>query len=225
MTARDWVISKLLKDEAGRIGQPVGTISVDADHGFTVHRPSLPDAHVYCPEGHNVLTTMDVDQAVENFPSTQFIIFLRRATANDIFQYAKERGIAVGRLGELQSALQNSPDISQFVSRERTYVSQRLTNNRAVQSWERVGENAYRIERTAMSPSTIVIATFDQYEATSDRIYTILEQYADLDLNVIVATNPSTKGFAAPASEAARHANVKLVTMSELQVELVRSWD
>jgi len=155
----------------------------------------------------------------------QFVVLLRRDAANDVYPDAYERHIAVGRFGELRSALEEARDISQFVGRERSYVQKRLDTNRSVRTWHRVGENAYWITRTAVTPTGLTIATFDKYEATADQIHSLLEQYSDLDLDALVATNPSTSGFAAPAVQAARDAGVELMTVRQFMTALARSWD
>lgn len=131
MTARDWVIDKLLNDSSGRLDRPTWTITHTGDHGFTVQRPGLPDAYVCCPEGANALfTTAQLDHAVDAFPAVEFVVLLKRRAASDVYPYAYQRGIALGRLGELRSALEHSRDISQFVARERSYVQSRLDSTR-----------------------------------------------------------------------------------------------
>lgn len=226
MTARDWVIDKLLNDPSGRLDRPVWTITSAGSHAFVVQRPDLPDAYVYCPDGAGTpFVTADLDQVASAFPAVQFIVLLRRRAANDVYPYAYKRGIAVGRFGELQSALKEARDVSQFVARERAYVQKRLETNRFVLRWHRVGENAYRITRATLTPTRLTIATFDQYEATVDEILSLLEQYSDLDLNALVATNPNTSGFAAPAARAALGAGVKLIVMREFLTAMGRSWD
>lgn len=225
MTARDWVIDKLLKERSQRRDQAPWNVGATADYGFIVQRPGMPDAHVYCPEGvTGVFTIPDLDESVSAFPSAQFIVVFRSGAANDVYPYAEQRGIAVGRLGELRSALEHSRDISDFVSRERIYIAKRLDTNRGVNTWQRVGENAYRITRLALTPATLTIAMFDQYEATADQIYSLLDQYSDLGLDAIVATNPSTSDLAPPAIEAARNAHVKLMTMKNFPAELAQPW-
>ena len=226
MTARDWVVDKLLNDSSGRLDRPTWAITLIGSHAFTVRRPAFPDSYVYCPEGADTLfTTPDLDQVADEFPAVEFVVLLRRRAANSVYPYAYKRGIAVGRLGELRYALEASRDISKFVDRERSYVETRLDTNRSVQMWLRVGENAYRITRAALTPTELTIATFDEYEATADQVHSLMEQYSDLDLDALVATNPSTSSFAEPARRAAVNAGVKIMIMHQFMTALGRSWD
>lgn len=167
----------------------------------------------------------DLERSLRAFPEAEFIVAFRRGAANDVYPYAEQRGVAVGRLGELSSALGGATNISQFVPWERNYVTKRVNTNPAVRQWSRVGEDAYRIMRTGLAPETLTVATFDTYEATADQLLSILETYADRGLDVIVATNPSTGGFTQAAYEVARNAGVRLVIMNEFAAMLPSAWE
>ncbi|MFG2045753.1 hypothetical protein [Dactylosporangium sp. NPDC048998] len=215
MTIRSWIIGKL-QDEY--------TIHPIGQHGLQIERWVRPTAFVYCVEsGTDWFTTADLNLAHQEMPSVEFVVLVKRQAESEAYELADELGICLSTFGELKSALAEDVNIAEHLSREQAYVLSRLGNNRHVDGLRRRGAAVYEISRVG-ALSTLNIVTVDHYELTSDEVYTLLDRNDNVDLDVIVNTNPNCRGFADEVSKAAEHAGVRVLTFNEFLNDLGKEW-
>src|SRR5690606_4503469 len=147
----------------------------------------------------------------EQVPDTRFVVVVPTRITHATYERAEERGICVTGFGELVNALQNDVDVAHHIDSQEQYERRRLLYNKAVKSLKRKGYHGYEIQRTEHRPLTIV--TTNDYEFTVDRLYSILESYEGVDLDLVVVTNPSCRGFSTESQQAAAQVGIPLVRL------------
>lgn len=224
MTLRDWTSSRLAVD---RDGLPTGVLNVlpVGAHGLKATRTEQPPAFVYCTEvGPAAFTPNDLDDARQEMGELEFVVVTKRPIANDTYAHADDLGVVVGGLGALHAALRNSDDVGTYKSKNHEFVHSRLSGNRHVASWQRVGYDAYTIERPR-DLRTLVIVTLNPYEVTQEEAYRLLNAHPEVDIDALVTTNPSCSGFSKATLEAVSHAGVEIRTFRDFLSSLGEPWE
>jgi hypothetical protein len=160
--------------------------------------------------------------ALSGSPTPRYIVVVPTRIAHGAYARAEERGICVGGFGDLLDAHRNDGDLAKHMDIQQQYERRRLTRNAAVRSVKRKGRRAYEIMRKKLRPLTIV--TTDDYELTADQVYTLLESYESIPLDVIVVTNPNCRGLSTDSQEAAADAGVGLELLRDFLQKLATNW-
>ena len=226
MTLRDWIGNRLYEDEHGG---PTGVVGVIAEGPYSLKatREDLPPAYIYCADdnGTREFTPEDLEDALGEMPGVQFIVVTRsRTVTGSTYTDADDLGIAVGGLSTLQSALRDFADVGNYKSNNHKYVQRRLSTNRYIESWRRVGYDAYEIERPG-GLRNLVIITLNPYEVTQEEVYRLIEEHPEVDVDALVNTNPNCRGFSSATLESVSHVGVKIMTLSDLLYSLRESWE
>ena len=189
-----------------------------------IARDPYPDARVLCIglEAGETFGAEDIDAAIENVPGTGFIVVVPTRIAHAAYERAEERRICVAGFGELLDALRGDEDIVQHIDSQEEYERRRLIHNRAVKSLKRKGHHAYEVQRKELRPLTI--ATTNDYEFTADRLYSLLESYKGIDLDLIVVSNPNCRGFSTDSKQAAAQVGIPLVRLFDFLDLLGTEW-
>lgn len=217
MSIRDWVLRQLRKDSY--VVQAVG------EHGVEVLRRNRPDAFAYCvePDSATPVTVEDLEDAVEELPQAGMVIVTRRAVDPGVHERARELDVSVDTFGGFQRALWEFDDISEYVHPEETYFRRRMAATRVVTSVTRRGHRAWELERVSgLRP--LMVVTHHPYELTDDAYSDVLNGYPKLDLDALVITNPSARGFGARVAKSALRAGVPLYTLHDFIDEIDEPW-
>jgi len=148
-------------------------------------------------------------------PDVQFIAVVNRHVQSAAHVHADTRAVAVGSFPMLKDALASDlDDISGFRSKERAYVERKLALSRKFLRVDRVGDMAYAVTPTR-GPG-FVIVVIERYELTSEAVDQLLEDYADLTVDVIVTSNPSCRGFSAGTLASVESAGRSIERLTDL---------
>ncbi|RKT78675.1 hypothetical protein DFJ68_2124 [Terracoccus luteus] len=226
MTLCDWIGERLHEDNYGR---PTGVTEVitEGPNSLRAIREDLPPAAIYCAEPNiaRVFTPDDLDAALEEMADIQFVVVTKATTVTSpTYTKADALGIAVGGLGTLQDALGRLPDVGAYKSKNHEYVQRRLSINRNIEAWRRVGYDAYEIERPG-GLRNLVIITLNPYEVTQEEVYRLIEAYPEIDVDALVNTNSSCHGFSRATLDAVSHAGVEITTFPEFLSSLRDPWE
>ncbi len=213
---RGWIEKKL--QEQGYSSRRLHSFQLE------IERASRPGARVLCIglEDGETFDAGDVDSWIENVSGTGFVVVVPTRITHAAYERADEHGICVTGFGELLSALKCDEDIAQHIDSQEQYERRRLTYNKAVKSVKRKGYHAYEIRRDKLRSLTII--TTNDYEFTADRLYTLLESYQGIAPDLIVATNPSCRGFSTDSRGAAAQAGIPLVRFEDFLQDLGTKW-
>jgi hypothetical protein len=216
MTIRTWVVGKLTD---------AYTIEFEGEHGLRIGRKIRPTALVYCIEtsGTDRFTADDLDAARQDMPDVQFMVLVQRDADNEAYERAEELGICLSGFAELKSALAKDFNIAEHLSSEQAYLRGRLENNRHVRGVRRCGKSAYEISRKG-ALSTLSIVTITHYELTSDSVYELLDENDGIDVDGIVTTNPSCRGFPPEVLDAGNQTGIRILTLHGLLDALSDTW-
>lgn len=189
-----------------------------------VLRDGRPPARVYCAglNDEQEFGRRDVESVMGESPSAQFIVVVPTRIADSAYVAAEELGVCCAGFGELLAALDEDDDVATHVDSQEQYERRRFSRHPAIVSIERCGRHAYRIGRASLPPLTIV--TTDQYEFTVDEFYGLLESHDELDIDLIVVTNPNCRGLSTESRAAARNTGVNVVIMNDFLAELDGRW-
>lgn len=224
MTLRDWTSGRLAVDADGRRTGVLDVIPVGS-HGLKATRERHPPAYVYCPDaGPEPFTPNDLDAARREMGELEFVVVTRRPIANATYAHADDLGVFVGGLGALHSALRDRDDVGTYKSKNHEFVHSRLSAHRHVARWQRVGYDAYAIERRG-GLRTLVIVTLNPYEVTQEEAYRLINAHPEVDIDALVTTNPSCMGFSPATLEAALHAGVEICTFRDFLSSLGEPWE
>ncbi len=223
---RRWVIEKL-HEKFILFGKPENAFAIEhvGTHGIGVQHQDEAPSLIYCAgvDSGKIFDLEALQRARTELPEVQFIVVVPTRIAHEVYAHAPVLNVCVDGFGELVSALLHDQDISCHQDREQAYVIRRLRATKVVTSVRRRGYRAYEVERRPpLRP--ITIATIDHYELTSDDVYTSIEEYGHLGIDVITITNPSTQGISADALTAGRLADVKVLLFRDFLNALPSSW-
>ena len=214
MSIQSWVARKLAPTY---IATPEGT------HGLRV-RAGSREINVYCAEPGINFGTADMEQVLRTMPNCEFVVLTRTHADSEVYAQMRECGLYVGRLGELETVLDQGKVPAVYEGREEAYVLRRLRNNPYVERAARCGRSAYRVERRgSLRPLTIV--TCDDYELTADEAYQLLEEHADIDVDVLVSTNPLCRNFAPSIGNVTVNTNIETALFQDFIQLLSDPWD
>ena len=223
MTLRDWTSARLAKDRDGR-GTGVLDVSPVGSRGLIATRAGRPPAYVYCPEASaEPFSPDDLDAARREMGELEFVVVTKRPIAYNTYAHADDLGVVVGSLGALHSALRDHDDVGTYKSKNHEFVQSRLSGHRHVARWHRVGYDAYAIERSS-GLRTLVIVTLNPYEVTQEEAYHLINTHPEVDVDALVTTNPSCRGFSPATLEAVSHAGVGIWTFRDFLSSLGKSW-
>ncbi|MEU0213231.1 hypothetical protein [Streptomyces canus] len=213
---RGWIEKKLAENRFSATRLPKHQLQIARDH--------FPDARVLCVglDQGEVFGIESLDSALVDVPGTSFVVVVPAAISHGVYERAEELGVCVTGFGELISALRYDEDVARHVDRQGQYERRRLTRNRAVKSVKRKGYRAYEIQREKLRPLTIV--TTDDYEITADRMYSLLEDYEEINPNLIVVTNPNCRGFSTESLQTAARSGIPLVLFNDFLDDLGSKW-
>lgn len=224
MTLRDWISGRLAVDRDGR-GTGVLDVRPVGSHGLEATRVRHPPAYIYCPEpGPEPFTPNDLDAARREMGQLEFVVVVRRPIANATYAHADDLGVFVGSLSDLHSALRDRDDVGTYKSKNHEFVHSRLSGHRHVAGWQRVGYDAYAIERPG-GLRTLVIVTLNPYEVTQEEAYRLINAHPEVDVDALVTTNPNCMGFSPATLEAASHAGVEIRTFRDFLSSLGEPWE
>jgi hypothetical protein len=213
---RGWIEKKLQEEGYSSTRLPPFQLQIE--------RASRPAARVLCIglEDGEAFDAEHVDSSIEGLSGTGFIVVVPTRITHAAYERAEERGVCVAGFGELLDALNCDDNIAQHVDSEKQYERRRLTHNKAVKSLKRKGHHAYQIGRYKLR--TLTIVTTNDYEFTADKLYSLLESYHGIALDVIVVTNPNSRGFSTDSLQAAAQAGIALVLFSDFLDNLATKW-
>ncbi|MGW3186104.1 hypothetical protein ACWDD9_43235 [Kitasatospora sp. NPDC001119] len=191
---------------------------------LNIVRSDYPNARALCVglDAGQVFGVEDVDASVAAIPDVGFIVVVPTRIAHAAYERAEERGICVAGFGELLDALREDAEINRHVDSQEQYERRRLSRHKAVKSLKRKGHHAYEIQRAGLRP--LVIATTNSYEFTADGLYSLLESYDGITLDLIVVTNPNCRGFSTESMQAAAHVGTPVVLLSDFLEDLGTKW-
>ncbi|WP_328542612.1 hypothetical protein OHT17_32220 [Streptomyces sp. NBC_00371] len=213
---RDWIERKLTESRFSSRRLP--------DRQLEITRDSYPDARVLCVGlGKGELFDAEsLDAVLTDVPDTGFVVVVPTAITHAAYERAEELGVCVAGFGELINALHYDEDIAQHVDSQEQYERRRLIRNRAVKSLKRKGYHAYEIQRRELRSLTVV--TTNDYEFTADRLYRLLESYEGINPDLIVVTNPNSRGFSTDSLQAANRAGIPLALFNSFLDDLGTKW-
>lgn len=224
MTLRDWTRGRLTVDLDGLHTGVLKVLPVGS-RGLSATRKDKPPAYVYCPEaGPEPLTPNDLDDAIQEMGELEFVVVTRRPIANATYAHADDLGVVVGGLGALHAALRICDDVGTYKSKNHEFVHSRLSGNRHVADWQRVGYDAYAIDRPG-DLRTLLIITLNPYEVTQEEAYSLINAHPEVDIDALVTTNPNCRGFSMATLEAVSHAGVEIRTFRGFLSSLEEPWE
>lgn len=224
MTLRDWTSSRLTVDLHGLRTGVLNVLPVGA-RGLKATRKDQPPAFVYCPEaGPEPFTPNDLDDAREEMGELEFVVVTKRPIANATYAHADDLGVVVGGLRTLHAALRNRDDVGTYKSKNHEFVHSRLSGNRYVANFRRVGYDAYAIERLG-NLRTLVIVTLNPYEVTQDDAYSLINAHPEVDIDALVTTNPNCTGFSMATLKAVAHTGVEIRMFNDFLSSLGEPWE
>ncbi|WP_369134241.1 hypothetical protein [Modestobacter sp. I12A-02662] len=190
-------------------------VYLQGEQGLRIERPGAPTAHVYCiePDEAALFDVEDLEAALTEMPQADFFVIVRRAVAHQAYERAEQLGVCLDTFGELQSALFSDYDIRSHRSKNNAYLQNRLRRSKYVESITRRGGAAYEITRVD-SLRPLIIVTIDHYELTADGVYTVLDDYDHLVVDIIVTTNPYAMGFSRESWRVAERAGIEVDTLN-----------
>ena len=214
--ARSWVQKKL--SEKGYSSRRLPPCQLE------IERDKYPPARILCIglDSGETLDAPAVDDLLAQVPEVGFIVVLPTRIGHSAYERADERGICVAGFGELQDALEGDEDIARHIDSQEQYERKRLVNSRWVESIKRRGHHAYTIERRELRPLTIV--TTNEYEFTVDELYTLLDEYAGIEPDLIVVTNPNCHGLSSESVEASERSGVPIALFNDFLGDLGVEW-
>jgi hypothetical protein len=213
---RDWIRKKLI--EQGYSSRKLELSQLE------IERASRPRARVLCigQQDGECFDAEDVDSCLANVPGTCFVVVVPTQITHAAYERAEERGICVAGFSELLDALNLDDDIGQHVDSRERYERRRLTRNGAVTSLKRKGHHAYEVRHKKLRPLTII--TTGEYEFTVDELYSLLDGYEGIAVDVVVVTNPNCHGLSTDSQKAAKRAGISLALFDDFLDNLGTRW-
>jgi hypothetical protein len=224
MTKRDWVLRKLQEPS----GLPLGVLKeVEGigQCGLRIRRHERPEAVVYCPEfeGGQPFSAEDLRCAVADLPGLDMVVLVRGTAEPETYRLATELGVAIEHFSDLVKAIINWSDVSEYVHSEENYIRSRLTRTGVVTSVIRCGYRAWHLQRSSGLPRLTVVCT-GSYEVTDDELTLLHADYASLEPNVIIVTNPNTRGLGTRVLDTAQRLGTPLVLLNDFVTRIHEPW-
>lgn len=221
---RSWIIQRLKEEFEEWRAEADFMIGLIGTQGLRVVRHGRPDAVIYCAgiDQSEIFTVGDLDRAHSEFPYVQFVVVVPQRVEHAVYERAESLGICVDGFMQLTSAIRYDDDVSRHQSGEQAYFLSRLRAHKSISSVRRRGFKAYEIERPNLPALTIV--TIDRYELTADDVYSVLEDYSDMDIDVVTIVNPNARGLSKESSRAGAQAGVSVLLLRDLLDFLSRQW-
>ncbi|GAA3702017.1 hypothetical protein GCM10023081_43030 [Arthrobacter ginkgonis] len=211
MTIRDWVANQLRNDYTYAVSTIEGS-----DLGLRIERSGRPSGHIYCVDP-NIGSDFDLPEllkAQQEVEDLDFVVLTKRRAKPDTYRRAEGVGFVIGSFGDLRRALESEGEIAAYRSPDHTYVRRRLILHSSIRRIERIGENAFTLFPTdEKSPLHIIIT--NQYELTADEVYTLVENYEDIEVDAVVSKNPYANAMSPQAIEAGRFLKIHIYTLNE----------
>lgn len=225
MSIQTWIIEKLKEDNTSAHSRKSRTtVQAMGKHGVRVIRPGQQDAVGYCVDPDpNPFTVEMLEEAIEELPGARMVIVTRRVVDPDVYSRSSELGACVDTFGGFSRAITSLDDISDYVHPEETYFRKRMQSTRAVISVNRQGYRAWELRRINRLRSLTVV-THDRYELTDASFAEVLDQYPKLDIDALVVTNPSARGFGARVVTSSRNAGVPLYKLDDFISKVRDPW-
>jgi hypothetical protein len=224
MPIRDWIVRQI-RNQTPFARESRLVVETYGSRGVKVLRPDRPAAIGYCvePNSVNPFTTDDLNDAVAELPQAGMVIVTRRLVDPDVYQRAIELQVCVDTFGGFMRAVDTFDDISQYVHPEEEYVRRRMAATRAVTAVVRRGHRGWTLTRTD-GLRALTIVTVDRYELTDEQFAAVLQEYPKLELDALVVTNPSAKGFGDRVVNSAQQAGVPLFTLDDFIRRIREPW-
>lgn len=127
---------------------------------------------------------------VVNIPKESYV-------AGDALRRAKVNGFAIGGLGDLMRAV-SLPNVGQYMSPEFTFVERGLTQHSRIQSYDRLDDRCYLLNRKGLDSLKVVF--LNEYELTADHLRTARHRYGEFEIAVF--TNPNGNSTSSAQSTA-----------------------
>jgi hypothetical protein len=145
---------------------------------------------------------------------TQFLLNIPKDALfqGDVIAFAGRAPIGIGGIADLYRAV-NDKDLRGYVHPERKFLTRLLTQHSAVSGVELLNNQTYLIHRDSLGLGAYQVLVVNEYDVTADVIRSNIEKFGHS--RTIYASNPS--GRVTPeAKEAAKHAGVRVVDLSQL---------
>jgi uncharacterized circularly permuted ATP-grasp superfamily protein len=136
---------------------------------------------------------------------------------NSAIDFAARKGAAFGGMGDLLSATDSMPVVSNFIRKEFAFVERGLRQHTRVQSFERTYDRVYIVKRSPLPDLTV--ALLHEYDLLADHVRTARERYGHF--GVILKTRPNGE-VTENAYEAARFMGVEILKWGEFLGRLNR---
>jgi hypothetical protein len=187
-----WVAKKI------RSHPPVAKVLLVGPQRLELTRTDLPALVV----GTTSVACLDADTLrvlLVDAPVPSFIVNVPKEsyTTGDALVLARTRSVALGGLGDLTRAVRMR-DVADYVSPEVAFVERGLEQHKRVESFQRVDDRRYIIDRRGIPSLTVVF--LKEYELTADHVRTAFSRYQSFD--AVVITNPNGNATSSAQSAA-----------------------
>jgi len=158
--------------------------------------------------------------SMDNIPPTtlrQDVQFLLNIPKDALFQrdligFAQNVPIGIGGIADLYRAI-NDKNLRTYVHPERKFLTRLLLQHSAVSNVELLNNQTYLIHRSALAFGAYQVLVVNDYDVTADVLRSSIEKFGHS--RTVLASNPN--GRVTPeAKEAAKHAGVRILVLSQL---------
>ena len=217
MTIRDWV-----QDKFASVGLNPEAVGED---GFAVSTPFHTHALVVIPApGPTVFGAPQLNSVINDYPTVDSILLIRRPADEEVFAAASERGIQIDTLGNVTRALREPGKISRYQHPDEQYLRSRINRAPTVREIRRVGLSAWNIDRKGDQP-TLKIITHNRYEFSASELQGVLDLHPGNLPHALVITNPYTNGLSTLVVNAAEQLDVQALLLDDFIENLRHATD
>ena len=196
-----WVIEKLLEAKEVVKATELDSSLIDVERR---QNPSFVVAAISVP----CVDVMTVTDLIAKQPRPSFVLNLAResSVSPEALALSREAALPIGRMGDLKRALRLA-DVTTYREPEIEFAERGFEQHSNVQSFERLDERRYRVDRRSRPPITLVL--LNEYEVTADSIRLARRRHGEF--RWVVLTNPNAR-ITGNAEEVAANLGCRLLT-------------
>lgn len=202
--APNWLAELLRNDKKRYRVQKLSTTHLK------VTRSNMNDV-IICATSTPVLNAESLMLLLDEQPEADFFATTSKETViqESAYSLARERGVAIGRVGDLLNALELDA-VRDYVDKDVHYVEQKMSQHIRITSFERIGYLMYEVTTKALGEQRV--AFFNEYELTADILRRARADHGffDLAVNWHCAGSATTQAF-----QVATDIGAEILTWSE----------